>query len=596
MSPEERLSDIVEKLVLAALGREKASLVVKNGFLVNVFTGELVENMDVAAIDGRIVLIGKADHTIGSETTVINARGKYVAPGFLDGHVHIESSMLTVTQFAKAVLPHGTTSVFIDPHEIANVLGVEGIRLMHDEGIGLPLKVYVSIPSCVPASSQDFETAGFKIGRKEVEEAFSWRNSIALGEVMNYPGILSIESETIGKVKTALKSSKIVEGHFFGNLNEELNAYVAAGISSDHESATVDAGLARLRLGMHVMVRESSASKNLKEVIKMVTEKKVDARRVCLVSDDREPSDLLKEGHMDHVVRRAIEEGVDPVRAIQMATLNTAEHFKVDWEVGCLAPGRIADILVFSDLNKVVVDTVIANGKIVARGGRLEADIRGFSYPEKAKNTVRLCRELEEKDFKVKVDPSKKVFKVRIIQVKEATIITKHVVVEMKHRNGFLEADPDLDAAKVAVIERHKASGSMGIGFVKGFGLKEGAVASTVAHDSHNMLIVGINDGDMAFAGNKLAEVNGGMVAVRNRKVIALLELPIAGLMSDKPIQEVAEKVEILSEAWRQLGCKLKRPFMTMSFLALPVLPELRITDKGLIDTVNFKKTGLIAE
>ncbi|MEM3389241.1 MAG: adenine deaminase [Thermoproteota archaeon] len=596
MKPGVKPPEIVEKLVSGALGRIRASLVIRRGALVNVFTGEIVENTDIAVVDDRIVLLGEAEHTIGPETRIIDAYGKYLTPGFLDGHVHVESSMLTVTQFAKAVLPHGTTTVFIDPHEIANVLGIKGVKMMHDEGLGLPLKVYVSIPSCVPATSLEFETAGAEIGLKEVEEAFSWRNTIALGEIMNYPGVLSLDPKIIGEVKTALRSSRIVEGHFFGNLNEELNAYVAAGISSDHESVTMEAGLAKLRLGMHVMVREASAWKDLKEVIRMVTERKVNARRICLVSDDREPSDLLKEGHIDHIVRRAIEEGVDPVTSIQMATLNTAEHFKVDGEIGALAPGMIADILILSDLNRVLVDTVIANGRVVARNGRLVAEMPEYQYPEEAKKTVRVGRKLDEKDFKIRVDPNKEVFKVRTIQVVEAKTLTRSMLVDMRQRNGFLEADPEQDIAKVAVVERHRASGNIGIGFVKGFGFKNGAVASTVAHDSHNMLILGVNDRDMALAGNTLAEAGGGMVAVENSRILALLELPIAGLMSDKPVQEVAANVEKLSEAWRRLGCVMTRPFMTMSLLALPVLPELRITDKGLIDTVNFQRTSLILE
>ncbi|MCX8182890.1 MAG: adenine deaminase [Crenarchaeota archaeon] len=596
MKPGVKPPEIVEKLVSAALGRSKAGLVIRRGALVNVFTKEIVENMDIAVVDDRIVLVGNAEDAIGPETKVIEAHGKYLTPGFLDGHVHVESSMLTVTQFAKTVLPHGTTTVFIDPHEVANVLGIKGVRMMHDEGLRLPLKVYVSIPSCVPATSPEFETAGAEISLKEVEEAFSWRNTIALGEVMNYPGVLSLDPKIIGEVKAALRSSKIIEGHFFGNLNEELNAYVAAGISSDHESVTMEAGLAKLRLGMHVMVREASAWRDLKEVIRMVTERRVDSRRICLVSDDREPSDLLKEGHIDHIIRRAIEEGVDPVTSIQMATLNTAEHFKVHDEIGALAPGMIADILILSDLNRVLVDTVIANGKVVAKNGKLLAEIPEYKYPEETRRTVRLDRKLDENDFKIRVEASKEVFKVRVIQVVEGKTITRSMLVDMKQRNGFLEADPAQDIAKVTVVERHRASGNMGIGFVKGFGFKNGAVASTVAHDSHNMLIIGMNDGDMALAGNTLAEVGGGMIAVENKAILALVELPIAGLMSDKPVQEVAAKVEKLSEAWMQLGCTMTHPFMTMSLLALPVLPELRITDKGLIDTVNFKRTGLIIE
>ncbi|MGQ9596416.1 MAG: adenine deaminase [Thermoproteota archaeon] len=591
-----RPPEMVEKLVLTALGRRKASLVIKGGTVVNVFTQETVENTDVAVIEDRIALVGDAEHTVGDETKVIDADGKYVVPGFLDGHVHVESTMLTVTQFAKAVLAHGTTSVFIDPHEMANVLGLRGVKMMHDEGAELPLKVYVSIPSCVPAAGPKLETAGSEIGPMEVEEAFHWKNAIALGEVMNYPGVISLDPKIIDEVKVALKHGKVVEGHFFGNLNEELNAYIAAGASSDHESVIMEAGLAKLRLGMHVMVREASAWKDLNEVVKMVTEKKVDTRRVCLVSDDREPRDLLKEGHMDYIVRRAIEEGVDPVVAVQMATLNTAEHFRVDEEVGSLAPGRFADILILKDLEKVTVEMAMANGRVVAEQGRLMIELPEYRYPEEVKRTVKLHKRLEEEDFRIRVNRERNAFKVRVIEIVEAKTITRSRLVEMKSKNGLLEADPERDIAKVAVFERHRASGNVGLGFVRGFGFKDGAMASTVAHDSHNMILVGMNDKDMALAGNILADVNGGMIAVRGGKVLALLELPIAGLMSDKPVHEVVRKVEALSEAVGQLSCKLTRPFMTMSLLTLPVLPELRITDRGLIDAINFRRGELIVE
>ncbi|MDW8034598.1 MAG: adenine deaminase [Nitrososphaerota archaeon] len=585
----------LEKLVLVALGKEKADLVIENGTLVNVFTGELIENTGIAIVKNRIALVGKTSHTIGSNTIVIDARGKYLTPGFLDGHVHVESSMLTVTQFAKAVLPHGTTSVFIDPHEIANVMGLDGIRIMHDEGIMLPLKVYVSVPSCVPATGPDFETSGSEIGIKEVEEGFSLSNAIALGEVMNYPGVLSLDPKMIGEIRIALKNHKVVEGHFYGNLEKELNAYVSTGISSDHESITMEAGLAKLRLGMYVMVREGSAWKDVKEVIRMITEKKVDHRRVCLVTDDREPSDLLKEGHVDHVVKRVIEEGVDPIKAIQMVTLNTAEHFKVDSEIGSLAPGRIADVLILNDLEKVKIEKVIANGMIIAKNYKIVIDIPDYHYPDNVRRTVRLHKKLDENDFKIRVKGEGKL-KVRVIEVLEDKTLTKSIIVEMDSKKGFLEADPGKDLSKVAVVERHKASGRIGLGFVKSFGFTDGAVASTVAHDSHNLLIVGTNDMDMAYAGNVLSETGGGMVAVRNGTTIALVELPIAGLMSDRPVEEVADKVDKLLEAFKKLGCRLKRPFMTMSLLALPVMPELRITDKGLIDTLNFKKVSLIVE
>ncbi len=590
-----RLEDVTKLLVDTAMGRVKADLVVKNGRLVNVFTGETIEGVDVAIKGDRIALVGKADHTVGDSTQVVDANGMYLAPGFLDGHVHIESSMMTVTGFARAVLPHGTTTVFADPHEIANVLGLDGVKLILDESRGVPLKVYISLPSCVPATTPEFETAGAEITPKDVEEAMKWEGVIALGEVMNYPGVLMGDDKMHGEIVATLKAGKVVEGHFYGNLEEELNAYAAAGITSCHESTSKEAGLAKVRLGIYAMIREGSAWRDLAEVIRAATETRIDTRRICLVSDDRHPEHLLSEGHMDHIVRRAIEEGVDPVTAIQMATLNTAEHFKVDHEVGAIAPARYADILILDNLSKVSVNTVIADGKIVAKEGRLTVDIPTPTYPDFAKKTVKLPRPLTPEDFEIPAPTSEGTAKVRVIEVIEASVLTKHVVVDAPISNGKVVASPELDLAKVAVVERHRGTGNRGLGFVRGFGFRGGAVASTVAHDSHNLLIVGMNDRDMALAGNKLAEVGGGMIAVRDGEVLGLVELPIAGLMSDKPVEEVAKEVEGLTNAWRELGCEMIYPFMTMALLALPVIPELRITDKGLVDTATYKMVDLFA-
>jgi len=592
MGTRAELHDLIEDLIMTANGVRKADLVIEGGTLLNVFTGELIEDVDVAVKGQRIALVGNADHTIAGSTKVVKAEGRVLAPGFLDGHVHIESSMLTVTQFAKVVLPHGTTGVFIDPHEIANVLGMDGVKLMHDEGLEIPLKVYVAVPSCVPASSPEFETAGASIGPEEISWAFSTlRNAVALGEVMNYAGVISGDRLMLDEISQALRFRRAVEGHFYGDLNRELNAYVAAGISSSHESTTKLVGLSKLRLGMHVMIREGSAWRDLKEVIRCITETRLDSRRICLVSDDREAEHLSREGHMDHIVRRAIEEGVDPIRAVQMATINTAEHFRVDLEVGAIAPGRLADILLLDDLSRVKVDEVIADGQLVAKGGKLVVHIGDRAYPEWSRGTVRLKRPISVEDLRVRSYSERA--KVRVMEVVEGSVITKHRIEEVRVMNGEIKADADIDLLKVAVFERHKMTGGHGVGFVRGFGLKAGAVASTVAHDSHNLLVVGTNDEDMVYAGNYLASVGGGMVAVRGGKVLAAVDLPIAGLMSDRGAEEVSGAVRELGRAWRELGCNMMHPFMTMSLLSLPVLPELRLTDKGLVDTVNFRRVDL---
>jgi adenine deaminase len=363
-----KLEDVTKLLVGTALGRRKADLVIKGGNLVNVHSRELLEDVDIAVKKGRIALVGEAEHTIGNGTTVIDATGKYVAPGFLDGHVHVESSMVTLTQFARVVLPHGTTGVFIDPHEIANVFGLKGVKLMLDEARGLPLKVFVCVPSCVPAAPE-FETAGAEITVRDVEEALTWDGVIGLGEVMNYPGVLQNDGKMHAEIEATFRANKVMEGHSSGLLNTELAAYASAGISSCHESTRKVEGVQKLRLGLCLMIREGSAWRDLAEVIRCVTEDKLDSRHVVLVTDDRHPETLMAEGHVDDVVRKAIEEGVDPLTAFQMATLNTAEHFGVDRDIGSIAPSKCADIVILDSLSEVSVDMVIADGIVVAQMG-----------------------------------------------------------------------------------------------------------------------------------------------------------------------------------------------------------------------------------
>jgi len=588
-----KLEDVTKLLVSTALGMEKADLLVSGGNLVNVNSGELLENVDVAVKKDRVALIGRADHTIGNKTTVIDATDKYIVPGFLDGHVHVESSMVTATQFAKAVLPHGTTGVFIDPHEIANIFGLKGVKLMLDEARSLPLKVFVCIPSCVPAAPS-FETSGAEISPADVEEAIKWDEVIGLGEVMNYPGVLHCDEKVHEEIRITLHANKVVEGHSDGLLDKELAAYVAAGITSCHEATRKIDGAQRLRLGLYTMMREGSAWRDVAEVIKCVTEQKLDTRHAILVTDDRHPKTLMMQGHVDDVVRRAIEEGVDPIAAVQMATLNAAEHFKVSRDIGSVAPSKCADIIILDSLSKVSIDTVIADGVVVAKHGRMLVDLASPKYPDFVKRSIRLKRQLTAEDFVVKAPIEEGKVKVHVIGVVEAKTFTKHLQEELPVEKGKVQLSLGKDIAKVAVVERHKLTGNIGLGFVGGFGLKEGAVASSVAHDSHNLLVVGMNDYDMAVAVNKLAEVGGGMTAVKNGETIGIVELPIAGLMSDEPVEKVSGQVEKLYKAWVALGCTMASPFMTMSLLALPVLPELRITDTGLVDTQKFQFVNLL--
>jgi adenine deaminase len=579
------------ELVDVALGKKSADVVIKGGWLVNVNTGE-VEKADVALKGRRVALVGDAGHCVGKGTEVISAKEKYLVPGLLDAHVHIESSMLTLTQFARAVLPRGTTGVFIDPHEIANVLGMKGVRLMLDESRALPLKVFITLPSCVP-SAPGLETAGAELGPAEIAEGLGWERVVGLGEVMNFPGVLAGDRRMHGEIQEALKRHRVVEGHAPGLLGRELSAYIAAGVRSDHESFTPEEAVEKLRLGMGLEIREGSAAKNLAALLKPILKLKLDTRHCLLATDDRHPADLLKEGHMDHVVRRAIEEGLDPVKAVQMATINTAEHFGVSDELGSISPGKLADVLILDDFERMGVERVIADGRLVAARGRLVARLPAPRRPRFALRTMNLKRARAE-DFEVRVSKGAKRVRARVIGVVEGEIITERRVVPLRVEDGLVMQDLDRDIARAAVVERHRATGNIGLGFVCGFGIKEGALASSVAHDAHNVIVVGASEGDMAVAVNEVARLGGGQVVVRGGKILAGLGLPIAGLMSDEPLKVVSSKLEGLHRAARGLGIGLRAPFMHLSFLPLAVVPKLRITDKGLVDVERFKLVNLI--
>lgn len=593
MPQRNQLWEVTKTLVGAAMGREQADLVVRGGSLVNVHTAEILGGVDVAVKAGRVALVGQAEHMIGQATEVMDASGYYLLPGLIEGHVHIESSMITPTQFARAVLPHGTTAVFIDNHELANVLGVGGIRQMMEECQGLPLKIYLAMPSCVPALP-GLEDAGAAIGPTDVDEAIRWEYVAALGEMMNMPGVLSGDENVHAMIAATLKAGKVVTGHYsIPETERGLQGYVASGISSCHESTRKEDALAKLRLGMYVMLREGSAWHDLKDTIRAITETGVDSRHAMMITDDTHPDTLVNVGHLNHVVRRAIEEGLDPVRAVQMATINVAEYFRLGHDLGSISPGKCADIIFVQDLGDMRVDKVLVDGFLVAEGGKMVVDLPPFDYPGSFRHSVRLPRPLIEEDFHVRAPDGAQGVQVRVIEVSEAQVVTKHVQMQRPVDGGFVTASAAEDLAKIASVERHRGTGQIGLGFVRGFRFESGAVASTIAHDSHNLLILGTNDSDMAFAGNTLVETGGGMVAVRNGQVLALVPLPIAGLMSQEPVEDVNEQVKGLARAWKELGCDLESPFMTMSILALPVIPELRITNRGLVDTVEFTPVEL---
>ncbi|MEG2353396.1 MAG: adenine deaminase [Clostridium sp.] len=576
------------------MGIKSADLVIKNGKLVNVNTKEILPNTDVAIVNGRISLVGDASHCIGENTTVIDASDLYIAPGFMDGHIHVESSMMSLREYARTVMPHGTTSIYMDPHEIANVLGMNGVNLMINDGKKVPLRVYTTMPSCVPATPF-FDDNGAILTPKDIESAMSHSEIVGLGEMMNFPGVLSSDKDVHSELKSTLKANKVITGHYsMPETGKGLNAYISSGARCCHETVRCEDALAKARLGMYVQIREGSAWHDLKETIKAVTEHNIDSRFITLVSDDTHPDTLLLDGHMDHIVRRAIEEGVNPITAIQMVTLNVAECFNMTKDLGSVSPGKYADIVLLSDLTKVKVKSVIINGELVAENGSTLCTIPEVTYESWAKNTMNLSKILEAKDFNI--HPPKKGLleaKARVMEIIEAKVGTYHRHCDIFFKDDLSQTDLVNDIIKVAVVERHKKTGTMGKGFVKGLRLKEGSIASTVAHDSHNLLIVGTNDEDMAIAGNKLAEVGGGMVAVRNGKVLAILPLPIAGLISDERAEDIAEKLQSIEEAWKTLGCDLISPFMTTALISLAVIPELRLTNRGLVDTLNFEFVDL---
>jgi adenine deaminase len=577
------------------MGRVKADLVVRNASLVNVNSAEIIEHQAIAVKGDRIATIGNVEHTVGPDTEIVDAKEKWVSPGFIDGHVHVESAMVTGTEFAKAVLPRGTTAIFMDPHEIANVLGLNGVRFFINESATLPLKMLVTFPSCVPAAPS-FETTGGSVGPKEVRDAMSWRGVVALGEMMNYPGVLASDPNVHGEIAATLKAGKVVEGHAVNLLDKDLAAYAAAGITSCHESTKKIQAMQKIRNGMYAMLREGSGARDLADTIKAVTEAKLDSRHVCLVTDDREPITLLQEGHMDHVIRRAIEEGIDPVEAIQMATLNVAEHFECARELGSIAPARYADMVILDQLDKVSVDTVIADGKVVSRNGKLTVKLPAPKFPKSVRKSMKLKRPPTVDDLAIRTKTNKSSVKVRTIGVMPTNVFTRHLEAQASVREGNVQANPEEDMAKIAVFERHQASGNVGLGFITGLGLRDGAVASTVGHDSHNLVVAGMDDHSMIEAARLLIQIGGGMVAVRDQRVLMHLPLPIAGLMSDQSVQTVARQMKELKAAWSKLGSTLPAPTITLAFTTLSVIPELRITDKGLLDTVQFKFVNPIIE
>jgi adenine deaminase len=552
--------------VAIAQGQYPAQLVLRGGKVLNVFTEELIE-ADIAIDAGYIAGIGSFPEAV--ET--IDLHGAIVAPSFIDGHIHLESTLLWLPEFARAVVPHGTGAVVTDPHEMANVAGMEGIRAMHEAASGLPLHVSFTAPSCVPASKH--ESPGHSLGAADITEMLSWPDTVGLGEMMNFPGVLAGNQEVADILATS--QGHIRDGHSPMVRGPRLQAYVGSGISSDHEATSLAEAQEKLRAGMMIMIREGSSEKNLLDLLPLITD--ATYPRICFASDDRDCHDLLEKGHVDDILRIAIAAGLDPIRAIRMATWNVASHWRLP-ELGAVAPGYLANLVVLSDLEQVTVTKTLYRGKVVAENGKLTADLPESAAPEFLHHTVNVA---PVRRSRLAIDASEAT---RAVDLVPGQIVTRLIDIKPTTKNGQAVADPAHDILKVVCIERHHATGQTGVGFTRGFGLKRGAIATTIAHDAHNILAVGVSDEDLLAAIALVAESQGGMAVVADGEILGHLPLPIAGLMSDRPLEEVTTAYDALQSAAQSLGCTLDDPFGQLAFLALSVIPEARITHTGLLD------------
>jgi adenine deaminase len=567
-------------LLAAARGDEPVDLLLRNARLVNVLSGE-IHAADIAVADGLVV--GWEDGgTERPARRVLDLAGRFAAPGFIDAHVHIESSMVPPAEFARAVVPRGVTTVITDPHEIGNVLGLDGIRFMLREADRAPLDIRVNAPSCVPAT--DLETSGARLEADDLAALLAEPRVLGLAEVMNFPGVISADPGVLGKLGAF--RGRPLDGHCPGITGRALHAYASAGIRNDHEATTVEEARAKLRAGLTVFLREATNARNLRTLLPLVSA--ITERHLCLCTDDRQPADLLEEGSIDHLIRIAIAEGIDPLIAFRLGTLNTAEHYGLH-DRGAIAPGRRADLVIFSDLAAPRAEIVFRGGVEVARDGRL-LDDRSQPVAMTLPPTVHLDPSCL--DFSIPAQGGR----IRVIGAVPDQLLTENVVLDATVRDGRAVADPARDLLKMAVVERHHGTGRIGLGFVRGIGLREGAIASTVAHDHHNLVVIGADDDSMRTAARAVAEADGGLAVAKGGEVLALLPLPIAGLMSDRPIEEVRDRMQALLTAAHGLGATLRDPFMAMSFLALEVIPSLKLTDVGLVDVERFAVVPLFVE
>ena len=576
-------------LINVAAGRAPADTVIRGGIWVNVHTREALPEYSIAIKHGRIAcVVPDVSYCTGPKTEIIEANERYMIPGLCDGHMHIESGMLTPAEFSAAVIPHGTTTMFTDPHEIANVLGLEGVRFMHDEALMQPVNIWTQMPSCAP-SAPGMETTGYEISAEDVAEAMTWPGIIGLGEMMNFPGVIAGDSQMLAEIAATQDAGKTVGGHYASpDLGPNFAAYLAGGPADDHEGVFEVDAIARMRQGMRSMIRLGSAWYDVETQIKAITQKGLDSRNMILCTDDCHSGTLVHEGHMNRVIRHAINCGCDPLIALQMATINTATHFGLEREIGSLTPGRRADVILTSDLKTLPIERVIARGKTVALEGKLAADCPHLKWPDRVRRTVHVRKILEAIDFEIHAPKDCNRVTANVIGVVENQAPTKALKRDLPVLNDIVEAAED--TCQVALVERHNATGGVTNAFITGFNYKgKMAMASTVAHDSHHMIVVGTDRSQMALAANRLAEVGGGITIFRDNTEIALVELPIAGLMSDRPAKDVATQANKMMEAMADCGCTLNNAYMQHSLLALVVIPELRISDLGLVDTRSFE-------
>ena len=564
-------------LIRVAKGEIPADLLIKNTQVVNVFSGKIF-TADVAITEKYIAGIG--DYQTGKQ--IIDAKNLYLIPGLMDAHIHLESTLLTPSAFARAVISHGTTSIFIDPHEIANVLGIKGINYMLKATENLPLNVFILVPSCVPATN--LETSGASITAEKIAKLLQHPRVVGLAEMMNFPGVINADKTVLGKIMATHATQKVIDGHAPLLTGKMLQAYIGVGIDSDHETTQLNEAIEKLEAGMWLMLRQGTAAKNLLTLLPAVNSFTV--HRCLLCCDDKEPTDLQKQGHIDHLIKLAIKAGINPIWAIKMATINCAQRFGIK-RLGAIAPGYRADLVLVKNLKDFQIETVIKNGKVIFEEGTLKVSLSPYIEPE-VTNTVHL-KDISPDDFRIFVQGKK----VRVIGLLPDQIITKHLIKEVTKNREEIVADLEQDIIKIAVIERHHATGNIGLGLVSGLGLKKGAIASSVSHDSHNIVVAGVNNQDMYIAVKAVEKMQGGFFLVENEMVKAGLALPIAGLISPLSAQEVGFHMKTLCQEAKNLGISLPNPFLTLSFVALPVIPELRLTDKGLVDVNKFEFVGL---